>query len=301
MKKIKLIYNPHSGDKNFKRWLHECVWLFQGAGYETHVFASMEQGDIEAHIAEMPIGYYDAIAASGGDGTLNIVVNAMLANGHSMPLLVIPSGTANDFASFLKIPELPLDAAALINGPVIPCDVGMVNGRYFLNVCAAGILANVSQNVGKELKDSLGKLAYYLTALGKLANPVPLRMRITNSAGSFEEDIYLFLALNTSGTGGLSRLSSAASVNDGHFDFIIFKAMPVMDIAVVLLRLLAGEHLSDTNIIYFQDNYVKVEPLFDNDEYMNTDIDGESGPQLPITIENRHNAIKVFGELSKSN
>ena len=137
-KKIKLIYNPFSGSQKFKTRLHECIVLFQEAGYETHVFSSMKPGDIERHIAGLPRGYYDAIAVSGGDGTLNILVNAIFRYEHDIPILIIPAGTANDFASALNIPGDAIEAAALIKNNPVCCDVGVVNGRYFLNVYAAG-------------------------------------------------------------------------------------------------------------------------------------------------------------------
>ena len=34
MKKLKLIYNPFSGDKSFKFELDVCISIFQEAGYE---------------------------------------------------------------------------------------------------------------------------------------------------------------------------------------------------------------------------------------------------------------------------
>ena len=291
-KKLKLIYNPSSGNQSFKNRLHECITVFQKAGYETHVY-SME-ADIEQHIAAIPKGFYDAVAVSGGDGTTSIVTDALFRRGHNIPLLVIPSGTANDFASFLKIPRDAKDACELIQNEPIFCDAGFANGRFFLNVCAVGFLADISQIADKGLKNSLGNMAYYLTLLGKLTNLSPLKVRITTSKKSFEDDIYLLLALNSSGIGGFSKLSPDASVSDGLFDFIIVKAVPLAEFAMIIVKLLSGEHLNDPGIIYFQDHYVKVEAIIDNEYCTSTDIDGEAGPSLPVVIENRHDALRIF-------
>ena len=67
-----------------------------------------------------------------------------------------------------------------------------------------------------------------------------------------------------------------------------------MDFAMILVKILTGEHLSDPNIIFFQDRYVKVEALFDDEDYMYTDVDGEAGPHLPIEIENQRHALRIF-------
>ena len=100
MKKVKLIYNPFSGNKSFKFDLDICIGIFQEAGYEVHPFRTLYPGDIDNHIATMD-PTYDIIVASGGDGTVNIVVNAMMRRGLHTPLGIIPSGTANDFATYL--------------------------------------------------------------------------------------------------------------------------------------------------------------------------------------------------------
>ena len=100
MKKLKLIYNPFSGNKSFKFDLDVCIGIFQEGGYEVHPFRTLHPGDIDEHIATMDPNY-DVVVASGGDGTVNIVINAMMRRGLHIPLGIIPSGTANDFATYL--------------------------------------------------------------------------------------------------------------------------------------------------------------------------------------------------------
>ena len=102
MKKLKLIYNPFSGNKSFKFDLDFCFSVFQEGGYEVHPFRSIRPGDIAAHIAQMDENY-DIVVVSGGDGTVNIVINALMNRGLRIPLGIIPSGTANDFATFLGL------------------------------------------------------------------------------------------------------------------------------------------------------------------------------------------------------
>ena len=295
MKKLKLIYNPLSGDGSFADYIDECVAALQNGGYETHLFRCSGNHPIADHIAAMEPGYYDAVAVSGGDGTLNVVLNALLKHGHNLPLGIIPSGTANDFASYLKIPKDAEQAAAIIaDGHTMAVDVGLANNNYFINVCGAGFLTNISQTIDGDIKNLLGKFAYYLKGIGQLPNFTPLKIRITSSAITMEDEIYLFLVLNSAGTGGFDKLVPFAAIDDGQFDFVAFKAMPLMDLAKMMLKLFSGEYLSDPNILYFRDSYIKVEPLFDNPTYLETDIDGEAGPYMPVEIKNIPKHIQVF-------
>ena len=129
MKKLKLIYNPYSGDKTFKFDLDIYVTNLQEAGYEVHMFRTIKKGDIENHLKEVPKDFYDAFIIAGGDGTINIVVNSLMKYGlNHIPIAIIPVGTANDFARFLKLPKEPDDACKIIaNNNTIPVDVGLCN------------------------------------------------------------------------------------------------------------------------------------------------------------------------------
>ena len=147
MKKLKLFYNPFSGNKSFKFDLDVCIGIFQEGGYEVHPFRTLHPGDIDTHIATMDPNY-DIIVASGGDGTVNIVLNAMMRRGLHIPLGIIPSGTANDFATYLgfKSGEVEDVCRTIVSTKPVDIDLGLVNDSiFFINVCAGGFFTNVSQ------------------------------------------------------------------------------------------------------------------------------------------------------------
>ena len=293
MKKLKLIYNPNSGDRTFKNSLDDYIAAFALAGYETHPFRSMEKGDIAAHINSLPLDYYDIMAVAGGDGTFNLALNAVLTCGHNMPLLIIPSGTANDFSNFLGMPINPKEITQiLLDGKIVWSDVGLANESYFINVCAAGLFTTVSQQVDSGIKSTLGKLAYYLKSLEQIPSFEPISVNITNSENSFTEEIFLFLTLNSSGTGGFDKLAPLANISDGLFEFVAVKACPMLELGKLFIKVLKSDWLNDPNIIYFQDNFVKIELL--NDKQDCCDIDGEHGPKLPIEIRNIHKRIPLY-------
>lgn len=296
MKRLKLIYNPYSGDKGFKFDLDSCINKFQSGGYEVHIFRSTNYGDIEKNIKKMHKNFYDAIVVSGGDGTINIVVSSLMKYKlNDIPIGIIPSGTANDFATYLKIPKITDQSCdVILKNKIIPVDIGQIGNRCFINVCAGGLFSNVSQNIDKDFKDILGKLAYYIKGIEQIPNFVPIPIRITNSQEVIEDNIYLFLVLNSSGTGGLANLSPSALINDGLFDFIAFKGVGILEIPSLILKFLKGNYLNDNKVIFFRDNYIKIENLSDDNKLLETDLDGEAGPCMPIEIKNIKHAVKFF-------
>ncbi|MCL2223824.1 MAG: YegS/Rv2252/BmrU family lipid kinase [Defluviitaleaceae bacterium] len=283
MKKLRLIYNPFSGDRRFKDALDSCAEIFFDAGYLTNTIRVTTEETMETAIAELT--NEDALVISGGDGTVNMAINAMKRNGKTTPLGIIPAGTANDFASFLEIPKEPRQAAeAIANGYVISADLGCANGQYFNNVCGGGLFINVSHSLtGDNLAKSIfGKLAYYIKGLGQLPNITPLPLRITTDSATYEEDFALFLVLNSGGCGGFNKISPNASINDGYLDFVAFRAMAMKDIAGLFLKILAGEHLEDHRVLFSHETSVSIEYL--GTDPISTDVDGEPGPEMPLKI-----------------
>jgi len=82
----------------------------------------------------------DVVIAGGGDGTISAIAG-VLAGGET-PLGVIPTGTLNHFAKDLKIPlQLGEAARVIAAGRVQRVDVGVVNGRVFINNSSLGVYA----------------------------------------------------------------------------------------------------------------------------------------------------------------
>lgn len=299
MKKLKLIYNPFSGNKGFKFDLDTCVSIFQENGYEVHLFRSQKEGDIDKHVINMEPNYYDIIVASGGDGTVNIVINALMRAGHRIPLGIIPSGTANDFATFLGLKVGKVEEACHVIMDTEPKDIdlGVVNDtEYFINVCAGGLLTNVSQTVDKEMKNALGNLSYYIKGVEQLPNFTKLPFRITTSKEVVEDKFYLYMILNSAGTGGFMHIAPDASITDGKFDFVGIKAKPMLELPMLFFKIFSGELINDSGVVYLRDEYFKIEYLGEDSRVKYVTLDGEKGPEMPFDIKVLPKAYPVYGK-----
>lgn len=296
MKKLKLFYNPNSGNKLFKNKLDKIVEKMQGYDYEVSLFRSCNIGDIDEYFKSHDLNEYDAIGVSGGDGTINIVVNAIMHNNYNhIPLAIFPSGTANDFANHLGIKDDALKCCDLIGqGKTVAVDLGLANDMYFVNVCAGGLFSNVSFEIDKNLKKAFGVFAYYAKSMEQLYSFKPINMRISGSRFIYTGGISLFLVLNSTGTGGIPNISPDASVSDGLLDVVAFVHPQVTEVPKMILSFIKGELKDNENVIFFRDNNIKIENLDKEQRFKVTDLDGEIGPEMPIEIKNIHKAINVF-------
>lgn len=110
----------------------------------------------------------EALVVCGGDGTVNEVVNALMADApNKRPALAVapPWGTANILAHGLGVPMSPTAAAAwLARARPQPRAVGVAvsahGTRYFAAVASAGYDAAIVHALSTEQKRRWGKLAF---------------------------------------------------------------------------------------------------------------------------------------------
>jgi diacylglycerol kinase (ATP) len=288
MKKAKIIYNPYSGDKSFKQKIDLVIEKLQVGGYEVTFCRTTSVENIYESIGASK--RFDIIIVSGGDGTINHVVNAMIQNDINVPLGIFPSGTANDFASHLKIPRNVTDACkVIIKGNIKELYLGKINERYFVNVAAGGLLTDISQTIDINMKNTLGKMAYYIKGIEKLPDFRPIPITVKYNDKTIKEKVFLFVILNGSTAGGF-KLAPDSSADANTLNFVGIKTCNIIDLFNIFIKMLRGEHLEDNNVIYFQGN----EFLVECKEDIETDIDGETGPQFPLNIRLSSKKLKVF-------
>lgn len=166
----------------------------------------------------------DRIVVAGGDGSIGVA--ACAAHTARLPLAVIPTGTANDFARALGLP-VALDAAcALAADPAATTrchEVGKVGDRPFVNAAAAGLSAAASRHAEPH-KSRLGVLAYALGALraGLTAPPLHCRVRC-DGAERFDGDVWQVVVGVTGAFGGGSHIGGT-SHGDGQLDVAVVPA-----------------------------------------------------------------------------
>lgn len=166
MTRIALIANPKSGSGEAER----VAALLAEAGAEVDPHALEAPGDIGADT--------ERIAVAGGDGSIGEA--AALAAAAGIPLAVIPTGTANDFATHFGLPAELGAACRLAAGGTGTRSVELprVCGRPFVNVAGAGLPPAAAAEAGG-LKEDLGALAYPAGAVGAGLKSEPIRCAVT--------------------------------------------------------------------------------------------------------------------------
>lgn len=294
MPKIALIYNPYAGTRRFPYLLDYTIMTFQRIGYDICVYRTTGPQSFADFFKQEDNREYAAIFIAGGDGSVSMLIDGLLKANWDIPIGIIPAGTANDFAYHIGMPKnLRKAVNSLTAMKSQAVDVGLVNNQFFINVCSGGVLTDISYKIDLKRKNSLGRLAYYLKGMQELPNFKSMKLSVTAQSVDISEDFYLFVVLNGSSAGGLSKLGGTASVADGLLDFIGFKAVSLTQLPLVFPKILMGDHLNDKRVIHFRASSLRIESL-DNSK-LESDVDGEKGPDFPLHISALPGRLQIIG------
>lgn len=194
---------------------------------------------------------YDAVVAAGGDGTMNEVINGLMAaqgQGATLPVLgALAMGRGNDFSYGAAIPSVLEDGVAIIAaGKTCPMDVGFIQGgdypegRYFGNGVGIGFDTIVGLEAAK-MKHVHGFMAYVLGALKTfIAYPDAVQVHLEYDEGVIEQESHQISIMNGKRMGGTFYMAPEASNSDGLLDFCMAGRLTRGNMAQAILGYIKG-------------------------------------------------------------
>ena len=276
-KKLLFIMNPKSGLMQAPKYMSEIIVRFSGAGYLTQVLMTEGKGDARDFAAEYG-GTVDTVVVSGGDGTLNEVIDGLISAGLKTPIGYIPAGSTNDFANSVGLPKSIMACVErIINGTVQPIDIGCFNGRYFSYVASFGAFTSTTYSVPQNIKNILGHSAYVMAGIKELAHIKPIHARITLEKGTPDEEIHegdyiLGGVCNSRSIGGIVNLQKLdVDMNDGLMEVLLIR-MPrdLIELSDTTASILSGTFKS-----HQIEKYSARSATFEIEEDTHWTLDGE--------------------------
>lgn len=264
-----IVFIAHGARAGRPDFRHLVGWV-RDRGHYADVRVTYQHGDASALAQRAAAEGADVVAAVGGDGTLNEVVNGL--DGYDTPLGVIPMGTANDFARQAGIPadaDHAMDVILLRKA--VRIDTASLNGRRFLNVSTGGIGAEATAETPSQIKHILGSLAYAITGIRKLADFSPNHGVFRGGNYVLECDFLMFAVGSAMAAGGGSLVTPHASTTDGLLDLCVVEQMPRGEFARTMLRLRRGEHVGETGVHYVRLAQLEIESA----NPVSVNVDGE--------------------------
>ncbi len=290
MKKVRFIYNPMSGENKVIALLDYIIESYQAKGLMIEPYRINACFSISGVLNEIDDSY-DHILIAGGDGTVNSVVNEYMKQGVSVPIALLPAGTANDFASFLGYSKHLKEAVTeILSGHVMDIDLGLVNDRYFINVLSAGLFTEISQKTPTRFKNTFGKLAYYMSSLSELPNFRKVHLRIDSKDLVYDDNFLIIFVFNGQSAGNF-QLAHYSDVYDGLLDVLIIRGDNIVETITTAFHFFTRKSTKyPKGVIHFKSRDLTIS----SDDEMHVDMDGEAAPMLPLHVKCVEKSLKII-------
>lgn len=233
------------GKQAMNEQVRSAVGAMRERGWQLDVRLTWEAGDAARLVEEALAAGYGQLVAGGGDGTLRDVAEAMVRAGGQASLVLMPLGTANDFARAAGVPLEPEPALTLLEAPARAIDVGRVGEQVFLNMATGGFGSQVTATTSEDLKKVLGGAAYLFTGLTRFSELSTASARLQGPDFDWQGDLLALGIGNGRQAGGGHVLCPQAQVDDGLLDISI---LPAPQEVVGTLRSLLSDGLGLDNL-----------------------------------------------------
>jgi diacylglycerol kinase family enzyme len=289
-----LIYNPLAGKFNREsgRLLQRTIDAIAAQGHRVTAMPTRGPRTAGAIAQECVAGGADLVISAGGDGTINEIANGMI--GSTVPLAILPGGTANVLSVEIGLGTRLVEAAERLS-EMVPARIaaGRLETsdqvRHFLLMAGVGFDAMIVYSVDAQLKQRIGRAAYWVGGFSQLGKPLPeFDVRINDSSARCS----FALASRVRNYGGDLWIARGASLFNEQFEFVLFEGKDTLPYLRYLFGVITGRlsGMSGVSVVSAESAIIECP----GDERIYVQIDGEYGGRLPAKLSIVPSAITLM-------
>jgi diacylglycerol kinase (ATP) len=261
-------------------------------------------------------GDADVVLLFGGDGTIHRHLGPLVSLG--LPVLIVPTGSGNDFARALELRSVRASLTAWRRfcgngGNVREIDLGVVtslgtldgvskveSARYFCSVAGIGLDGEVARRANRLPRWLRGNGGYVLSLAPAIFTFAPITMNIvtpTEGAAAGEpwetrsnQPTLLAAFANTPLYGGGMKIAPQARPDDGLLDVCVLGGIDPFKLFCMFPTVYAGRHLDIREVQYFESARCRIETEQPLDVY----ADGEYVCRTPVEISIERAVLRVI-------
>ncbi|MGZ6300078.1 MAG: diacylglycerol/lipid kinase family protein [Candidatus Limnocylindria bacterium] len=280
------------------------AWLAE-RGIAARLLETREPGHAERLAAAATDLGHDRVIAVGGDGTVQEVLNGLLASGVGTdggpPAMgLVPAGRGNDLARSVYLPIDPMACLPIALGETThPFDVGLARGsdgsqRHFGAAGGVGFDAAVAYTMAVHRRFWMrGEAGYFLGTLNELRRYRNSELQVT-LVGDGEDRVvsqrFLFVAFaNGPYYGGGMQICPNAETDDGWLDVCLVGDLSRLAALRELPGIYQAKHLKNPKVEIVHARTVRIE----GDPATRVHLDGEPFGNVPVEITLLPGAVSV--------
>jgi YegS/Rv2252/BmrU family lipid kinase len=221
-----ILFNPAAGQANLRAALEAAAGIWRQAGWQVELRPTEYAGHATVLAQQAAQSGVAIVAAAGGDGTVNEVVNGIVNT--QTALAVLPIGTVNIWAREMGLTmDVRQAAQAFLTAQREQVDVGKTVSkaaeRYFLLMAGVGFDAAVTAGVRSDQKRRLGAIAYVKHAITLAWQFKGIRTHIRIDGQRIRGRVLMLVIGNSQLYGGVVKITAHAVLDDGQLDVCVIK------------------------------------------------------------------------------
>ena len=293
-----LIMCPKSKSGRGRR--HWSYWqsCLDKASLEYECFETRYPG----HACEIAQQTSDTVIAVGGDGTINEVLNGVLASGNCRAMGILYSGTSPDFCRFHNIPSLAAESIQTLLAKVSnKVDVVKIQyhlrddscvTKYFACSCNVGLGSDVAGFANKNRRIFGDVTGTFLGVLRAIAfhRPYDLDVKVDGEKYSLKQCNHLMIIKNPYIASGL-KLDLDLKNNDGKGYVLAIRNRSKLSLLKLLPSIYSGKIVSAKDV--FIKPFTRIE--VSSRDKVEIEFDGDPQGYLPVKAEISPCCLELIG------
>lgn len=248
------------------------------------MFLTEHQGHARQLAQEVIQNGAHTIIASGGDGTVNEVVNGILESGkREVQLIIVPAGTGNDFmrprVNFTSASHL---LESILSNKYQPMDAGVITSHnkqyYFLNIADAGFGGSTVHTLNQVRGLISGKIAYPLAILITFLKYRKPKIALRVGEHYYSGPALMVAVCNGSCFGNGIYIHPGADPTDGKLNITLLGKVSLFDYIRYLPKLKKGMKIKHPELHYVEGTDCTIQLISGK---MDIEADGEI-----VTLQN---------------
>jgi diacylglycerol kinase (ATP) len=222
---ILFIINPHSGST--RRTWHTLIQdFFLHRGMEVHLHLLEKDTSSDKIVTLIHQVQPKLVVAVGGDGTIKLVATALLTS--SIPMGIIPAGSANGLAYELGIPTDPtLAMHTLLTGKSIKIHAIAIQNEICLHLSDIGLNAWAMKKFNRG--NTRGWLGYGWASLQSLYYARMHSITLQTDQQSLKLRAAMIVLANGTSYSTGAIINPSGSLLDDHFEVIVLKEISMIE------------------------------------------------------------------------
>lgn len=225
---LKLLFIINAGSGAHKKDWHSVISEYFQTRTETIELFNLPDPCSAGKIKEKIDAYKpDRVVAVGGDGTVILVAQCLHET--SIPMGILPAGSANGLAKELGIPERDAEALELVvTGKSVKIHMIKVNDHFCIHLSDIGFNAFVVKKF--ESGQKRGMMGYLKASWKVLWSNPTMQLEIKTDTSTIKLDAAMLVLANATKYGSGALINPEGKLNDKLFEIVVIKKVSLSEI-----------------------------------------------------------------------